>query len=80
MVAVADPPSGDVDGGQALVVLVQLVAVLARQVDDHDLFERVRVAHQDERAVGDPEGHAADVEDPPCPRQAADEDAAPIVQ
>ncbi len=80
VVAVGDPPSGDVDRAQALVVLVQLVAVLARQVDDHDLLELVRVAHQDERAVGDAEGHAADVEDPPCPRQAADEDTASVVQ
>ena len=80
VVAVGDPAAGDVDRRLRLAVLVELVAVLARQVDDDDLLERVRVSHQDERAVGDAERDAADVEDPACPRQAADEDAAPVVQ
>ena len=80
VVAVGDLPSGDVDGRLGLAVLVELVAVLAREIDDDDLLELVGIAHQHQRAVGDTERDAADVEDAPRPRQAADEDAAPVVQ
>jgi len=80
VVAVGDLPAGDLDRGLGLAVLVELVAVLARQIDDDDLLELVRVAHEDERAVGHTERHASDVEDAARPGQAADEDAAAVVQ
>ena len=80
VVAVGDPPAPGLHRRRLLVRLVELVAILAGEVHDHDLLKGVRVAHEHERPVGHPHGDTADVEDAPGPWQAPDEHAAPVVQ
>ena len=54
--------------------------VLARQVHDDELVEAVGITHEDEATGGVAHGGSADVEDAARPGQAANEDAAPVVE